>query len=226
MIVVDPDLSVYQLVQRQPQQNVFLNHRRTMSITSFEIENATLIDGARTRIFSGFQYMSKFLPQVKRYQPLAEKSEAVYVFGVPDIAPPPIPNITYVYLSPEDQLAKEWFIVSYGKSYFSALATEEQTRFNEPDQQRLFKGVWTFDLTMVQILSDWMSSLVDLPPLELNEQTVNLRGQLHLLNNSTSRLMKRLQSGTLPQSLPVIRQEIETLLERSLRLAQQRLAAS
>jgi DICT domain-containing protein len=108
-INIDPQFSVFRLVQRVQAQNTPLRHRRTMSQVSYEIENATLADSARNRIFSGFQYMSKFTPQVKRYTQMAAKAEAVYVFGVPDVEPPAIANVTYVPLSPKDQLAKECF---------------------------------------------------------------------------------------------------------------------
>ncbi len=226
-IVIDPDFSVYWLVQRQQQANLLLNHRRTMSITSYEIENATLLDGARTRIFAGFQYLSKFLPQMQRYRRIAERAQLVYVFGVPDIAPPPIANITYVPLRPEDQLAKEWFLLSFGRNYFSALATEEQTHFTDPDHQRVFKGVWTFDLPMVQLVHDWLSSALDLPPLILSEAEIDLRGQLYLLNRSTTRLIERLQKlSTAAYAMPVIRQEIEILLDRSLKRAARELQAA
>jgi DICT domain-containing protein len=191
-VTVDPDVSVYALVERLPRQATFVHQRRTMQLISYEIENGCLVDGARTRIFSAFQYMSKFLPQVKRYEQLAARAEAVYVFGVPDVNPPPIPGVRYIWLHPESQLAKEWFLVSCGRDYMSALATEEQTRITDPDDQRIFKGIWSFDFELVTILNDWLSNLVRAPSLTIDEQDRNLNQQVRLMSQSMSRLVARL----------------------------------
>src|SRR5689334_15527417 len=147
-VSIDPAFSIYKLVDRLKNQNTILRHRQSMSEVSYEIENATLLDGAHTRIFAGFQRMSKFVPQIPRYTKMALQAESVYVFGIPDTELPSIPNITYVPLEATDQLAKEWFLVSYGIDYASALATQELTRIDDPDEQRQFNGVWTFNVSL------------------------------------------------------------------------------
>ncbi len=188
---VNPDVSVYALVDRLPQQATFVNHRRTMSIISNEIENATLLDSASTRIFAGFQFFSKFIPQIKRYERQATRAESIYVFGVPDITPPPITGIRYMRLTPEAQLAREWFVVSYGRDYLSALATEEQSRFTDPDDQRVFRGIWSFDPDLVVLLHDWLSNLVNAPDLHIDETRRDAATQLRIMGNSMSRIISR-----------------------------------
>lgn len=133
MYTVDPTFSAFGLIGRTEQQRIQLNHRRTMSLISAEIENATLRDGAVTRIFAGFQYLSKFTAQVKRYERIAARAESVYVFGVQDVTPPSIPKMIYIPLSSRDQLAREWFVISHGVDYSSALATKEVSEINDPD---------------------------------------------------------------------------------------------
>ena len=187
---IDPAFSVYRLVQRNNKNSV-LNHRRTMSIISYEIENASLVDDASTVVFSSFQRMSKFLPQETRYRQLAEIAKHVYVFGVPDTDLPQIENVTYVPLKPDDQLAREWFLVSYGKDYFSALATEELTDIDDPDPDRLFKGVWTFDLSLVSILHEWLSGLVGLRFEQRASENHDLDNQLKLMGNTIGRMTVR-----------------------------------
>ncbi|GEM_PF-782707 len=198
-IVVDPQFSVYHLVQRVKSQSTLLNHRRTMSLVSYEIENATLMDDARTRVFSGFQYMSRFVPQIPRYRRLAEKAESIYVFGVPDVEVPEIPNIIYVPLKPTDQLAKEWFLISYGRDYFSALATEEKTNITDPDEVRLFNGVWTFEFALVNIMNEWLTSAVDARPLPFTETEVNYGRQVRLMSTTMARLTSRMAKYMLQQ---------------------------
>src|SRR5262249_39695691 len=139
--------------------STFLNNRRAMLIISYEIERSLF--KTRARIFAGFQRMSRFLPLEARYRKLAEISEAVYVFGIMDVVPPPIANLRYVPIQEADQLAREWFLVADSRQYFSALATEEVTTLGLPDAQREFEGVWSFDEELVTILQEWLSSLVD-----------------------------------------------------------------
>ncbi|MFN8527001.1 MAG: DICT sensory domain-containing protein [Anaerolineae bacterium] len=201
-IAIDPSFSVFHLTEKVQQGSTLLNHRRTMSLVSYEIENATLIDQARTRIFAGFQYFSKFMRQLSRYTNLALRAESVYVFGVPDVRPPALPNITYVPLQRTDHLAKEWFLVSYGRDYVSALATEELTRISDPDQERVFKGIWTFDHAMVSILQQWLTSTVDARALGFEETDLNYERQVLLMSRTLGRLtgrMERLQAKAASQ---------------------------
>lgn len=189
-IAIDPSLSVYELTARVVNSSMLVNHRRTMTLISYEIENAVLHDGARARIFSGFQKMSFFLPQVPRYKRLAERAESVYVFGVPDVLLPEIPNVTYVMISPRDQLAKEWFLLADAPDYASILATEELTTWDQPDDERTFKGVWSFDERIVSIVQEWLSSLVDARPL--GERKRDPKAQLQYMQRTTMRIANRL----------------------------------
>ncbi|MFQ3536064.1 MAG: DICT sensory domain-containing protein [Aggregatilineales bacterium] len=189
-IAIDPALSVYALAARVADSSMMINHRRTMTLISYEIENAVLHDGAKARIFSGFQKMSFFVPQLKRYQQLAERAESIYVFGVPDVPLPDIPNITYVAINPRDQLAREWFLVADAPDYASILATEELTSWDDPDEKRVFKGVWSFDERIVSIVQEWLSSLVDARPL--GERKRDPKAQLHYMQRTTMRIANRL----------------------------------
>jgi DICT domain-containing protein len=215
---VDASFSVYHQVAQVQRESKVVRHRHTMSFISYEIENATLIDHARTRIFSSFQVMSKFLPQVERYKKLAAKAESVYVFGVPDIQPPTIPNIQYIDLSPDDQLAKEWFLVSYGPEYVSALATEELTHYTDPDQLRLFKGIWTFDFELVTQVKRSLNKIVGAQPLIHSPKEHNYSRQVQLMSQSLERvtaynMRPRPKTSTNEELKVVIDQELRPALE-------------
>lgn len=164
-IIMDPNFSVFRLSTRVADISTAIHHRRTMRIISNEIENAVLVDNVRPRVFSGFQKYSFFLPIADRYRRIAERAESVYVFGVPDVTPPPIPGLVYVDIKLTDQLAKEWFIVADAPDYISILATEELTSFSEPDENRAFRGVWSFDETIAGVAQEWLSNIVDARPL-------------------------------------------------------------
>lgn len=212
---IAPDLSVYGLVERIQQHSTILNHRRTMSVISYEIENATLLDGTQTRIFSAFQKLSRFLPQVKRYRQLAQTAESIYVFGIPDITPPQIPNIHYVYLKPTDQLAKEWFLVSYGREYASILATEELSSIDDPDDQRIFKGIWSFDVSLTAILEQWLTNSVDAPALLIQEDEHNHTQQQQLVQNILARLNQRQAREVDSKQNAVICKEVQNIIDNT-----------
>jgi len=213
---IAPGFSVYQLVERVQKISTLLSHRKTMNIISHEIENATLVDDANTRVFSSFQRMSRFLPQVERYRALAQKSQAVYVFGVPDVPVPQIPGIQYIMLEENSQLAKEWFLVSFGEDFASALATEEISNIDDPDQQRQFKGIWTFDKSLVAILEEWLSNVVDAPASLLDEDSLNKTSQKMMTNNILMRLLL-IAKGRMAS--PVIQSELKDIIDGSVRPA-------
>lgn len=214
-ISIDPSFSVYKLVGRAA-ENALLNHRRTMNIISNEIENATLLDGAQNRIFAAFQFYSRFVPQIERYTRLAKTAEKVYVFGIPDVKLPAIENVEYVPLRPTDQLSREWFLVSYGPGYASALATEEQTDVTYADTDRLFRGIWTLDVSLTAILADWLSRSIGLMPQGIAPEMVNMRQHNILVSRTASRMMRRL---TAPANLgkdAIVRAELRILVKEVL----------
>jgi DICT domain-containing protein len=197
---MDSTLSVYGLLDRVTStQQVGVYHRQMMNIISYEIENALILDGSRGRVFSGFQRFSRFQRQVERYRILARQAESVYVFGIPDVTPPPIPNVTYIPLSKQDQLRKEWFVVVDSPTYASILATEELegTTPDSSDTNRLFKGIWSFNEDMVQIVQEWLTSLVDAHPLE--EISRDRQQQVTVMGRSMTRLLDRLAKRITPK---------------------------
>lgn len=187
-----PGFSVYNLVQRVQEQSTVMFNRQTMTDISHELEDVTLKDGAQTRIFSGFQYMSNFKRQIKRYERLAARAESVYVFGVPDVEMPAIDNLTYINLPKQHQLAREWFLVSYSKSFASVLATEETSPAGAPDDQRVFKGVWSFDVSLTDVIEEWLSNIVDARELLISEDEHNARAQRALIRNMMDRMSGRI----------------------------------
>jgi DICT domain-containing protein len=219
---ISPNFSVFWLVQRTKNSNIHVNHRRTMNWISYEIENASLVDGAATTIFSGFQYFSRFLPQVRRYARLGENAakhgRSVYVFGVPDVAVPPLKGIHYINLEPQFQLTREWFLVSYGESYFSALATEEVTEGPVADPMRAFKGIWTFELDLVTIIYEWLCQNVGLRTDLIPPERHDFQRQSTLMGAALGRMGERMNNT----KTTIFRDELGQVIDRQLRPAVRR----
>jgi len=228
-MTLNSDFSVFALVDRLQDKNTLLRHRRTMSLASYEIENITLEDQAYTRIFSGFQLYSKFVPQIERYRHIAARSQAVYVFGVPDVELPAIPNITYVPIAATDKLAQEWFLISYGTNYASALAIHEITQIQEQDALRIFKGVWTFDYVTVRFLHDALTRYVGQDPITI-PQTRHYSQEVSLMSKSLQRMasaLVRMSNGrTRRPNDEVMKTEVAAMIEQELDPALQQLKAS
>ncbi len=215
-IPIGPDLSVYARLERTPTERMVSNHRRTMLIASYEIENALIIDKVRARVFAGFQRMSHFLPQVKRYRLLAPNAESVYVFGVMDAEPPSIRNVHYVPLAESDQLAREWFVLADSPDYYSLLTTEETSKADTPADERIFWGVWSYDDDMITDIQEWLTNLVGARPLADVPARRNYRRQLGLMSNAMIRLSQLLMKSMMqpqPQS-NIVAQEVKLLLEQ------------
>jgi DICT domain-containing protein len=215
-IPIDPGLSVYALVERTTTERMLLNHRRTLLIASHEIENAVIIDKVRARVFAGFQRMSHFLPQVRRYRQLAENAESVYVFGIMDVEPPPIRHVHYIPFEEADQLAREWFLLVDSPDYYSILTTEEISKADTPRDERVFWGVWSYDDEMITVIQEWLTNLVDARPLVNVPARRNYRRQLSLMSNAMIRLSQLLMQSMMqpePQSR-LIAQEVKLMLEQ------------
>lgn len=214
----DTRLSVWGLVGRVQQKSLTLHQRRTMNVISHSIEDTTLVDRVPTRIYAGFQRMSKFIPQIKRYTGIAQNAEQVYVFAVPDVEAPDLPNVTYVYLQEDSALAREWFLISRGDDYASALVTQEKTRFNDPDHLRRFQGIWTFDVDIINVLDQWMLNTVsDRDFADDTETQVNIASQQIWVQKTLSRLdafAKRSKDRSVEQELSALKQVISASLSQ------------
>lgn len=210
-IVIDPEFSVYQLLERIRRTSTMINHRRTMLEMSIEIENTMLMEKSKARVFSGFQRFSRFVPQIERYTALAKQAEHIYIFGEADITPPTIANLTYVPLKAGDQLLKEWFVLVYGPEFFSLLATRELTHIDDPDSHRVFEGIWSFDFDLTDIIQEWLTSTVDAPPLSFSD--LHAQRKVQILKATIGRLAANLNNA--PDS--AVDLEISTTIETVLK---------
>lgn len=194
---IDPAFSVYKLAERRHDISTIISHRKTMSQVSYIIEETARTDHVNNVVFSGFQYLSKFIPQMERYRQIAQYAKHVYVFGVADTKLPAIDNISYVTIEPHYQLAKEWFIVSHGVHLSTALVTEEISNFTDPDHKRQFNGFWIFNDPMVQIMYEWLSNEVN--TRENTQIATDIQSAKHheLTQKLTDRFARLITTGSL-----------------------------
>lgn len=130
---------------------------------SLMIENELLLRTNRSgRIYAGFENLSCLRPIIDRYLRIADVSESVSVFGVPDWTPPRHPNIRFINLAPDFRLAREWFLIADSSTLRIALVAFDEEGFTSksPDM-RNFTAVKTSNLATVARLARATESVID-----------------------------------------------------------------
>lgn len=161
---IDPDFSVYDLISRSRQASIILSKRREMIEMSYRIEERIADQKLDGVMFAAFQYLSRFEARQDAYARLAQNCDHVYIFAYPDVPIPQIDNLTVVTLNETDKLMEDWFVIFHGADYYSALVAREDIA--DDGDERVFQSLWTFDLAIIQIITDWLHSLLDAPARE------------------------------------------------------------
>jgi hypothetical protein len=129
------------------ERETFLFRAQTPSLEylSLLIENALLLRANRTgRVYAGFGKLSQMEPVIDRYLRIADLSERVYVFGVPDWKPPRHPHLKIITLEENERLARECFIIADSSTLRAALIALDEDGASPPTLEarnfRLFKS--------------------------------------------------------------------------------------
>jgi DICT domain-containing protein len=106
--------------------------RATMLALSRVIAEHAAATGLETLLIAAFQCFSVFVEQAAHYQMLTPRLEHAYLIGVPDTAPPNLPNTTFVPIEASWPLAHEWAMIGSGPAFGAALLarTSEECRPN------------------------------------------------------------------------------------------------
>ena len=192
--MIDANFSLFDIASQWNVQRLFAEYRGALKTISDQIENTVITSGVYTRIFSGFQRFSYFLPRLEQYRELARVADGIWVFGIPDVELPIVPGVNYVPLAESDRLVSEWFLVVDSPEYFTALTAQDLSGFDVPIASRRFRGVWTFEDNLVNHLQVKLSEALGLPPLTIVERLPrDYRFQLRQLAESTGHLVAMLE---------------------------------
>jgi len=192
---LSPQFSLYSLVATRSDDATFFEQRGALQNISAQIERAVWQKQLATRLFAGFQKMSFFMNRAKQYQRLASVTEGIWVFGIPDVIPPMIEGITYIFLEESAALTKEWFLVVDAPDYFSALSALDVTGFDVPQVKRRFRGVWTFEDDLVHLLQVALSMAIGEQPVQVPKRMYS--SHLHQISRTTTSLIGGLEKKNL-----------------------------
>jgi signal transduction histidine kinase len=211
-------LSLFALAQTSRERQLFVNDQVGLQRISLDVENTVLAEGRPARVFAGFQKWSRALPVLGRYARLARVARGLWVFGLPDVEPPATPGLTWVSLTERHALAREWFLIVDGEHYFTALAAEDLTGLDVPDERRRFRAVWSFDDAVVHDLAGHLGDALGLAPAVEPPARRDYAGQLRRVGATVSQLLTRLQER--PEALAraeQLREDLTGLLMHDLR---------
>ncbi len=143
------DISLFDLVTPDQEQDAFVNTVDMMLKISYQIEDIVIDNALPVDFYAGFQRFSHFRHQNARYKRLADVARRVFVFGEPDVEPPNIPGVQFVPLLPGSALTLEWFLVINTPTFFTALLTKEMPGADPIRGDRRFEGIWTYEEQVV-----------------------------------------------------------------------------
>lgn len=134
-----------------------------LEYVSLLIENALLLRTNREgRVYAGFEKLSCMEYVADRFLRIADLSERVYVFGVPDWKPPHHPNLRVIKLRPDMQLASEWLVIAHSQKFNAALVAVDEDGFDMPVlDERNFRSFKSTDPTVVARLAAAAEDLID-----------------------------------------------------------------
>lgn len=118
--------SIYSILQADTHASLSIANAQTLVDLLLAIEGvvAQCVPGAVIAV--GQQRFSHLLSRERSYQDLAQVSRKIRVFGLPDVTPPRIANISFTPLQADSPLLQEWFLAVSAPDLTVALAADIQ----------------------------------------------------------------------------------------------------
>ena len=141
----------------------FRTHPPCLEYLSLLIETALLLRTDRTsRVYVGFEKLSRMQDVADRYLRIADLSERVYVFGEPDWKPPRHPNMKLIAFEEDYRLAREWFVITASKTSNVALVAFDEDGFTKPVlEERNFRAFKSSNPDVVSELVEAAEKIID-----------------------------------------------------------------
>ncbi|TDO94335.1 putative two-component system response regulator [Halanaerobium saccharolyticum] len=160
-------------------------------------------------IYVLFQEYKFFLYERERYLELDNLCRQIFVFAkdIPDNAAQDFENTTFINLSDDSPLLKEWSVIVVHPDYSAVLATKEKPELQKinKDDYRIFKGFLSLEAEVAEDLAKYYHNLLeqqrvsyqkeDWQPEELNNKKPELKKLISLfINDSLFELEDKLRS--------------------------------
>lgn len=130
-------------------QRLTLHSRKVMVAVSHLLEDHAGLSGPETTLIATFQTLSRYERQAARYRSLAPRVRQIYVVGVPDGQPEPVPGVTLVPIEATWPLAQEWVVLVSGPRCCAALLARDEAGLRMDRLSPSFRGRYTTDSSLV-----------------------------------------------------------------------------
>lgn len=214
------NISLYHTIPSEARQPLYAATARSLHSISQAIEDVVQAHAPQADMAIGLQRFSNFLHQEQRYRNLAAHCQQIWIFGVPDVTPPPIRHITFVPLQASWAIAQELFVVVNSAAFGVALVATELP-LTTPAEQRHFQVCLSADLAILDTLAKILAEGFQAPlvrPVQRDHArqqalfakvTHHLIQQYELLAESAARHERH--AATLRQHLDAQAHEIQLL---------------
>ena len=149
------------------------------------MQDLVLADNDRYIVIANFQREKLFRQQESRFQRMAQKSNHVYILGVPELNSSfAVANAGYetIPVRATDTLAGETYLAIIGQHYSACLAVREKLSVTdiqdvtyEVEAGERFEGIWSFDRNIAYSAADWLLGMIANYRPELRSKTQQAR---------------------------------------------------
>ena len=168
------------------------------------MQDLVLADEHETIVIANFQQERLFRQQESRFKRMADKSEHVYVLGVPETKSKfGMGNCGYevIPIEPTDTLAAERYLVVIGQHYSACFAVREKLTIvdlkdftSNVEEGERFEGIWNFDRSVAYSAADWLLGIIANYRPELKDKTQQTRELFKLRKNIGDKSLRTTQS--------------------------------
>ena len=154
------------------------------------MQDLVLADNNPYLVIANFQQERLFRQEERRFRDIAEKSDHVYILGVPEKESSfAVGDSSYetIPIKSTDTLAGERYLVIIGQQYSACLAVREKLSLKElrygssiVEQGKRFEGIWTFDRDITYTAADWLLGRIRNYRPELRQKIQQARGLFKL----------------------------------------------
>lgn len=173
------------LVTEHPNLRSQIYFKSSLAALTRAMQDLVLADDGKYLVIANFQQEKFFNQQAGRFQRMAQKSDHVYVLGVPNPESSfAVTNSGYetIPLESTDTLAGERYLVIIGRQYSACLAVRDKLSITDlrntssvVEQGKRFEGIWSFDRDIAYTAADWLLGMIANYRPELKDKTLQAR---------------------------------------------------
>ncbi|WP_019508134.1 DICT sensory domain-containing protein [Pleurocapsa sp. PCC 7319] len=209
------------LVTEHPNLRCQIYFKSSLTALTRAMQDLVLADNEKYLVIANFQQEKFFNQQAGRFQRMAQKSDHVYILGVPNPESSfAVANSGYetIPLQPTDTLAGERYLVIIGQQYSACLAVRDRLSITDlrnassvVEQGERFEGVWSFDRDIAYTAADWLLGMIANYRPELKDKTLQARHLFKLGHELDNKSLRATRSHSI--DLGIFSQRLVTYLQ-------------